>query len=156
MSGTLTLPYNRSTFTLSYVALSYTSPDAIRYAYKLEGADSDWIDMGRNRSVTFANLSPGKYTFKVRSTNSSGLWQENEASLSIVIIPPFWATRWAFGCYICLLALVTYLFYNYKKAKLVRKHRINQEIFENKKKKKSSMMLKSSFSRSLPMRSVLR
>jgi len=133
--GSLELPYNRATFTLSYVALSYTSPNAIRYAYKLEGVDGNWIDMGRNRSVTFANLSPGKYTFKVRSTNSSGIWQNNEESLSIVIIPPFWATGWAFGFYILMLVLLIYLFYNYKKTQLIRKHRINQEIFENKKEK---------------------
>lgn len=63
----LKLPYDASTFTLSYIALSYTSPDAIRYAYKLEGVDKDWIYMNQNKNVTFANLSPGKYTFKVKS-----------------------------------------------------------------------------------------
>ena len=70
----LKLPYNASTFTLSYVALSYTSPDAIRYAYKLEGADKDWNYMDQNKNVTFANLSPGEYTFKV--TVSSGIMSE--------------------------------------------------------------------------------
>ena len=52
---------------------------------------SDWNYMDQNKNVTFANLSPGEYTFKVKSTNSSGLWQDNEQSLQIIITPPFWA-----------------------------------------------------------------
>lgn len=132
---TLKLPYNASTFTLSYMALSYTSPDAIRYAYKLEGVDKDWIYMNQNKDVTFANLSPGEYTFKVRSTNSSGIWQDNEQSLQIIITPPFWATGWAVLVYILILCLCIVLFYNYKKNKLEEKHRMNQDLFESKKEK---------------------
>lgn len=132
---TLKLPYNASTFTLSYMALSYTSPDAIRYAYKLEGVDKDWIYMNQNKDVTFANLSPGEYTFKVRSTNSSGIWQENEQALHIIVTPPFWATGWAFFLYAVIICILIVLFYNYKKAKLEEKHRINQDLFESRKEK---------------------
>ncbi|MDR1981475.1 MAG: response regulator [Tannerellaceae bacterium] len=131
----LRLPYHASTFTLSYVALSFTSPDAIRYAYILEGSDTEWNDMGRNKDVTFANLAPGNYTFKVKSTNSSGVWQENETALSIVIVPPFWATGWAFLLYGVLIGLLIAAFYRYKKSKLEEKHRMNREIFENEKEK---------------------
>lgn len=131
----LRLPYNASTFTLSYIALSYTSPDAIRYSYKLEGVDKDWIYMNQNKDVTFANLSPGEYTFKVRSTNSSGIWQDNEQSLHIIVTPPFWATGWAFCLYAIIAGILIVLFYNYKKAKLVEKHRVNQNLFESRKEK---------------------
>lgn len=131
----LKLPYNASTFTLSYVALSYTFPDAIRYAYMLEGVDKEWIYMNQNKDVTFANLSPGKYAFKIRSTNSSGIWQDNERILNIIITPPFWATSWAFLIYFLLFGLLIVLFYNYKKTKLEEKHRINRDLFENKKEK---------------------
>lgn len=132
---TLKLPYDASTFTLSYIALSYTSPDAIRYSYKLEGVDKDWNYMNQNKDVTFANLSPGEYTFKVRSTNSSGIWQENEQALHIIVTPPFWATGWAFFLYAVLICILIVLFYNYKKAKLEEKHRINQDLFESRKEK---------------------
>ena len=134
-NGELKLPYNRSTFTLSYVALSYTSPDAIQYAYRLDGSDKDWIYMKHNKDVTFANLSPGDYVFRVKSTNSSGVWQNNETTLRITITPPFWATGWALLIYFLLLCLLIILWYNYKKAKLEEKHRINREIFESKKEK---------------------
>lgn len=134
-TGTLKLPYDASTFTLSYIALSYTLPDAIRYSYKLEGVDKDWNYMNQNKDVTFANLSPGEYTFKVRSTNSSGIWQENEQTLHIIVTPPFWATGWAFFLYAVLICILIVLFYNYKKAKLEEKHRINQNLFESRKEK---------------------
>lgn len=131
----LILPYNKATFTLSYVALSYTSPDAIQYAYKLEGIDSDWNYMKHNKDVTFANLSPGKYIFRVRSTNSSGIWQDNEIGLPITIIPPFWATIWAFILYGILVICIIVLFYNYKKKKLEARHRATREKFEIQKEK---------------------
>lgn len=134
-NGTLKLPYNRSTFTLSYVALSYTSPDVIRYAYRLEGGDDTWVDMKQHKEVTFANLPPGKYVFRVKSTNSGGVWQNNEATLRITVVPPFWATGWAVLCYFLLVCLLLVWGYNYKKRKLEEKHRINREIFENKKEK---------------------
>lgn len=129
------LPHNASTITLSYVALSYTAPDAIRYMYKLDGSDNNWIYMDKKQEVTFANLSPGNYTFRVKSTNSSGIWQDNEQTLTILITPPFWATSWAIGCYILIAVILIYLFYRYKKAKLEERHRINRQIFENKKEK---------------------
>lgn len=131
----LSLPYDKSTFTLSYIALSYAAPDAIQYAYMLEGVDKDWNYMNQNKDVTFANLSPGKYTFKVRSTNSSGIWQNNEIQFPITIIPPFWATIWAYIIY-CLGALsLAVLFYYYKKSKFEEQHRQNREKFETQKEK---------------------
>ncbi|MDD2437747.1 MAG: two-component regulator propeller domain-containing protein [Massilibacteroides sp.] len=131
----LQLPFNAATFTLSFVALSYTSPEAIRYAYKLENIDKDWIYMEGNKDVTFANLSPGKYTFKIKSTNSSGVWKENEKSLPILITPPFWLTGWAFLFYFLFVGTLAFLFYNYKKHRLEEKHRLKRERFEARKEK---------------------
>jgi len=131
----LRLPYNAATFSLSFVSLSYTSPEAIQYAYKLENIDKDWIYMNDNKDVTFANLSPGKYTFKLKSTNSSGKWQDNECTLPILITPPFWLTGWAFFIYIVIAGSLGFLFYTYKKRRLEEKHRLNQERFETRKEK---------------------
>jgi len=131
----LKLPYHSATFTLSYIALSYTSPEAIQYAYMLEGIDKDWVYMGHNKDITFANLSPGRYVFKVRSTNSSSIWQDNEDVLYISITPPYWATSWAFLIYLLLLAVSIILFYRYKKHQLEVIHQRKQELFENEKEK---------------------
>ncbi|MDR2921204.1 MAG: response regulator [Tannerella sp.] len=131
----LQLPYNSATFTVSYIAPGYTSPDAVKYSYMLEGSDNEWVNMGRNKEVTFANLAPGKYTFKVRSTNSNDTWQNNEQVMQIVITPPFWATGWAFAFYGLLLIGIVILFYRYKKQKFFRKVQRSQELFEAEKEK---------------------
>jgi len=131
----LKLPYNTSTFAISYIAPSFTSPQTIHYSYMLEGIDKDWIDMGITKEVTFANLSPGKYTFRVRSTNSSQVWQENEQFMQIIITPPLWATSWAYIFYLLLLTSCAILFYRYKKARLLDKQQREKEIFENEKEK---------------------
>ena len=91
--------------------------------------------MKQNKDVTFANLSPGDYVFRVKSTNSSGVWQDNETTLRITVTPPFWATGWAYLIYFLTVCLLIVLWYYYKKAKLEEKHRINREIFETKKEK---------------------
>ena len=132
---TLRLPYNSSTFTVSYIAPIYTSTDAVKYSYLLEGIDKDWIFMDNNKDVTFANLSPGEYTFKVRSTNSSDVWQDNEQSLNIVITPPFWKTTAAYLAYFFIVVLCLILFYRYKKRVFIKRARHNQELFEVEKEK---------------------
>lgn len=132
---TLKLPYHSSSFTISYTALNHTSPDAVHYAYMLEGLDKDWIDMGYNREVNFAYLSPGKYVFRVKSTNSSDVWQENERALPIIITPPFWWSAWAILLYLLLLLAAIYLAYSYKKRQFESKHLRAQEIYENEKEK---------------------
>ncbi|MDR2679967.1 MAG: response regulator [Tannerella sp.] len=131
----LKLPHHSAMFTVSYIALSYTSPDAVKYQYMLEGSDKDWVYMGTNKEVTFASLSPGDYTFKVRSTNSSGAWQNNEQRMHIVIMPPFWATKWAIVFYIFALSALATVFYRYKKRSFMENARRNRELFEVEKEK---------------------
>ncbi len=135
IANELIRPYSSATFTLKCAALSYTSPEGIDYAYKLEGKDEDWITMNPNREVTFANLAPGHYNFCVRSTNSSGIWQDNIKTLAIHINPPFWATIWAYLLYCLLLLLLFYLLIKYKKRKLEYAHLQKQQLFEIKKEK---------------------
>lgn len=131
----LVLPYNSATFTISFVAPSYTSPAAIKYSYLLDGADKEWIYLNENKEVTFASLAPGNYQFKVRSTNSSDIWQNNEQLLYITITPPFWATIWAFFVYALLLIGLAVVFYKFKKRKFIRRAQRNQELFEVEKEK---------------------
>lgn len=133
--STVRLPYHSSSFTISYTALNYTSPDAVHYSYMLEGVDKDWIEMGSKREVNFAYLSPGEYVFKVKSTNSSDVWQDNERSLSILVTPPFWLTPGAFLFYAVALISVIYWGYNYKKRQLQKEHRHAQEMYESEKEK---------------------
>jgi diguanylate cyclase (GGDEF)-like protein len=100
----LELNWQHRVIAFEFAALDYTSPEKNQYAYILEGFDRDWNYVGTRRFASYSNLPPGRYTFRVRATNSDGLWNEAATSLSIRIIPPFWRTWWFYG--LCVLALI--------------------------------------------------
>jgi ligand-binding sensor domain-containing protein len=88
------LPEHYNFFTIEFAALNFSSSSKNQYAYKLEGFDQDWVQVGNQRSATFTNLDPGTYTFRVKGSNNDGLWNEEGASLVINILPPWWKTLW--------------------------------------------------------------
>ena len=93
------LPYHQSTFSIDFAALSYTAPQMSKYAYMLQGLDKNWTYLQTNRKAYFTQLVPGTYHFKVKATNSNGIWNEQETTLTIEILPPWWATWWAYSMY---------------------------------------------------------
>ena len=101
------LPYDLSSFSVDFAAISYTSPEMTEYSYIMEGPDNEWTYIKSNRKVYFTNLDPGTYTFKVKAGNN-GIWNKQVRELTIQITPPFWATRWA---YVLYLVIVGSLFY---------------------------------------------
>ncbi len=78
------------------------------YSYKMEGVDKDWIFLKNNRKVYYTKLPPGNYTFKVKGSNSSGVWNNNEASLEILISPPYWQSIWAYLLYAAIISGIAY------------------------------------------------
>lgn len=97
------LAHDQTDVTFDFVALHFQNPKQNRYAYRLEGYSSDWVDAGTRRTASYTNLSPGTYTFRVRAANSDGVWNEEGASLKVIIAPPWWRTWWALGLYLVLL-----------------------------------------------------
>ncbi|RDC63991.1 hybrid sensor histidine kinase/response regulator [Adhaeribacter pallidiroseus] len=91
---TLTLPYDQAVFALEYAALNYTVPEHNQYAYILENFDKQWSYVGTERKATYTNLNPGEYTFKVKAANNDGVWNEQGATLKIIITPPYYMTWW--------------------------------------------------------------
>ncbi len=100
----LFLQPEHSVFSLEFVALEYQRPKNNRYAYFLEGFEKDWNYVGTQRSATYTNLSPGDYVFKVKATNSDGVWSEKYVELPITVLPPWYKTWWAYSLYlICFI-----------------------------------------------------
>ncbi|MEM7355176.1 MAG: two-component regulator propeller domain-containing protein, partial [Acidobacteriota bacterium] len=95
----ITLGHRDSVFSFEFAALDYTAPEKNRYAYKLDGLTSDWIDLGHLHRASFTNLDPGKYTLQVKGANSDGLWNEEELTLRLTVVPPMWRTSWAYLLY---------------------------------------------------------
>ena len=87
----IVLKYKENSFTIDFVALNYFFPAKNKYAYTLEGFSDKWIvTEGRENFATFSNIQNGNYTFKVKGTNSDGIWNETPKTLVIRVLPPFW------------------------------------------------------------------
>lgn len=108
----LELKHNQSSFSIAFAALTYSAPEMVQYAYKLEGLSEDWVYVGNSRRIFFTNLTSGKYTLKMKSTNSSGVWQPEQTKLSIYVLPPWWLSWWAYTIYGALaIGLICYALY---------------------------------------------
>ena len=95
----LDLSWRDTVVTFEYSALHYRQPEMIRYAYRLEGFDQEWIDAGEKTEATYTNLDPGEYTFLVKGRNVDGLWSETPAVLTVGVEPPPWRRWWAWLLY---------------------------------------------------------
>ncbi|MFT3902880.1 MAG: two-component regulator propeller domain-containing protein [Niabella sp.] len=129
------LNYDQATFSFDFAALSYASPDNLQYAYKLEGLDKHWNFIGQEKRVHFNNLAPGSYTFRVKSTNSSGLWVANEKAIHLEISPPFWQSRTAYGIYFILAGLLFFGTIKFFNDRQKEKQRRKMQLFSLNKEK---------------------
>jgi ligand-binding sensor domain-containing protein/serine phosphatase RsbU (regulator of sigma subunit) len=103
-SSKITLNYHDHVLSFGFAALDFTAPHKNKYAYKLDNFDGNWnyTDAGK-RYATYTNLEPGEYTFKVKATNSDGVWNEQHASIKVIVSPPLWLTWWFKSLTILLL-----------------------------------------------------
>ncbi|MEO8664576.1 MAG: two-component regulator propeller domain-containing protein, partial [Ignavibacteria bacterium] len=90
----INLSYHESVFSFEFVSLIFNNSSRNQYAYIMEGFDKEWIYSGSRRFVTYTNLEPGEYTFRVKGSNNDGIWNEAGASVKINITPPYWKTWW--------------------------------------------------------------
>ena len=102
----LILSHKENIFTIQYAALDMVKPENIKYAYFLEGFDEDWNYVDKQRTATYTNLPKGNYTLKAKSTNSEGVWVENERTLHITVLPSFWETPLAFLLYVLFIIII--------------------------------------------------
>ena len=91
----ITLKWNQSVFSFTFSAINYSHSEKNQYAYIMEDFEKDWnYTNASRRYVTYTNLNPGAYTFKIKASNNDGVWNEKGVSLRIIILPPVWKTLW--------------------------------------------------------------
>lgn len=90
----LQLPYHKNHISFGFEAISYRTPEKVKYQWMLEGLDEEWSPVTNKTEAVYANLAPGNYVFKVRSCNSEGVWNEQPATYSFEILTPFWQQWW--------------------------------------------------------------
>lgn len=93
----VTFRWPNNFFEFEFAALSFSQPEKNQYAYMLENFDSDWNYIGTRRFGRYTNLPGGAYTLKLKGANNDGVWNEQGASIKIVIVPPVWETWWFKG-----------------------------------------------------------
>lgn len=110
LTHSITLKYNQNSFSFKFGALDFINPPKNSYAYKMEGLsyNQDWNYSGSQRLATYTGLKPGTYTFKVKAANNDGVWNPSPNFIKVTVLPPFWATWWAYTFY---TAVVLTLFY---------------------------------------------
>ena len=135
------LAYKQNVFTVLFASDNFVLPEKTQYFYKLEGFNENWLtSMSDMHRVTYTNLAPGTYILKVKATNSDGYAGTEEASLKIVILPPFWMTPWAYIVYALLIVgVVSFSLYAVQRRER-NKFRIRQIEEDAKKREELSQM----------------
>lgn len=114
-------------FSVEFAALDYTNPEKNQYAYMFEGINDNWISLGNKHEAIFSNLNPGKYTLKIKGSNSDEVWNDAGVSLNIVVLPPWWKTWWFKT--ICALVLVSSAIgFFYYRTQILRRQKRNLEL----------------------------
>ena len=121
------VPYKNNLLTIEFSVLDYTNTQKNGYAYKLEGAEDEWVNLGNRRYATFTNLPSGKYNFRVKGSNSDNVWNEEGVSLKIVVLTPFWKTKIAYVVYVLVSLGLIFWIFQYRTRNL---RRSNQELKE--------------------------
>jgi signal transduction histidine kinase len=126
-------------FDFYYTAPSFIAPENVRFKYRLEGFDRDWIDGGNRRVAYYTNLRPGNYRFRVMAANSDGVWNEQGAALDFYLEPRFYQTYWFYALVLLLLGVIGWQLYRLRVrrissqfgAVLAERNRIAREIHDN-------------------------
>jgi ligand-binding sensor domain-containing protein/signal transduction histidine kinase len=136
---TVELSPGKSRFDFYYTALSFVAPEKVRFKYKLEGFDSDWVDGGTRRVAYYTNLRPGRYRFRVIASNNDGLWSPTGAAFDLYLRPHFYQAIWFYALCVFTLAFLVWQLYRFRlrqvetqfAAVLAERNRIAREIHDN-------------------------
>ncbi len=124
----IVLTHNENFFSIEFASLDYRAPEKNQFLYKLSGIDKDWVYTNNIRRAYYTDISPGKYIFRLKGTNSDGIWSPSERTLSIIITPPFWQTWWFRCIIIIILGAIAYLIHRYRLKKLLEVERTRMRI----------------------------
>ena len=126
----VSLSHNQNNLTLDFLATHFANPLKNRYSYKLENYDNEWRDVGNQHTAFYPNLPPGEYTFRVKAANDKGVWNEQGATLKIIVNHPWWKTYWAYTAYMLFLAAIGFGLNRYYHRRLLQKEKEKNRLRE--------------------------
>lgn len=127
----LTLTHTQaSVISFQFTSVNYIESEKRKYAYMMEGFDNEWVYCGQKREVTYTNLDPGEYTFRVKASNHDNIWDEQGISITVIILPPWWKTiGFRIIAFLFIAGLFT-LFYILKIRSLRQQQRLLEKMVE--------------------------
>lgn len=133
----LDLPYDQSDISFDVAALSYAAPEKNEYRYMLSGLDKEWKYIGTNRRIFYTKLPPGNYVFRVMASNSDGVWNTTETTLSLTIHPPWWLITWAIVLYILAALSIVAIIVRYYHLMMKEKANRRMDAFQMEKERET-------------------
>jgi len=124
----ITFDHHHFIISLEVTSLEFSNPDKINYAYKMEGLNNEWIYTQSQRFFTFTSLPAGDYTLKIKSTNTLGNWNEKTRDIKFHILPPYWATWWAYVIYFAAGLTFIFVFIQWRSRKLREDKKLLEEV----------------------------
>ena len=124
------LSHKQSVFSFEFAALNFLLPEKNQYAYMLEGFDKEWVFVGNQRSATYTNLDPAEYIFKLKASNNDGVWNEEGASIRLIITPPIWMTWWFKTLAVAILLACFITFYRVRIGMIKRQKKVLETVVE--------------------------
>jgi len=125
----LTLSYDQNDISFDFAAIHFSRPQRNKIAYKLDGLNDEWVYDNR-RFVSFTNLEPGEYLFRLRGANGDGLWNDKEKQIAITVLPPWWKTTFAYIGYFLLFAGLIFAIDRIQRRRVLIKERAATAIKE--------------------------
>ncbi len=128
VTATLHIAPGHDNLEIQYTAPSFIKADQIRFRYKLQGLQSDWVDAGSRRTAYYSHIPPGDYTFRVIAENSSGIWNTEGKSLAVSVAAPFYKTTW-FSTLLLLCSAALLLIFSNRRIAQLRRAKDAQQAF---------------------------
>jgi ligand-binding sensor domain-containing protein/putative methionine-R-sulfoxide reductase with GAF domain len=136
---TIHLTYKENSLHIDFASLEYWNPEGMKYYYKLNRVDKDWILADKNHSAIYNQLNDGKYQFEIKCANRDGVFCKAITTLKIIIAPPFWKTWWFRILLAMCIALLIYFFIKWREnhfstiaSEKLKVQRLNAEQYKSK------------------------
>lgn len=113
---------------IDFVSLRFAPGERLRYQYRLDGADKEWGEPTTRQTVSYANLSPGRYRFLVRVVNADGAVSPNPAVVSFTVLPPFWQRWWFLSLAALAVASAVFVLHRYRLSRVLELERVRTRI----------------------------
>ncbi|MEN2398914.1 two-component regulator propeller domain-containing protein [Flavobacterium sp. MC2016-06] len=135
---TITLPYDKANFTISFAIPNYIRSKNNQYSYRLTGLENNWTTT-KNTEAIFAIQNPGTYVFEVRGANNDGVWNKTPTTLTVIVNPAPWRSMWAFLLYAIVIGLGLYGLIWIMKSKARLKQKLDLEYLEAKRNEENNI-----------------